>query len=166
MVVRLARLGEKEGVFNVAEQMFRNVPRDPLVEVSLLSDPTVKANGRVREVSPSADPLKRTFMVRIALQDPPEQMRLGSAVVGRVILESQRVATLPPPALFKNGDKPAVWLVDPDQLTGFLRDVTVLRYENDRVLISAGLATGDRVVVAGVHKLRPGMKVRLAEDAR
>jgi RND family efflux transporter MFP subunit len=166
MVVRLARLGEKEGVFNVAEQMFRNVPRDPLVEVSLLSDPTVKANGRVREVSPSADPVTRTFMVRIALQDPPEQMRLGSAVVGRVILESQRVATLPPPALFKNGDKPAVWLVDPDQLTVFLRDVTVLRYENDRVLISAGLATGDRVVVAGVHKLRPGMKVRLAEDAR
>ena len=41
----------------------------------------------------------------------------------------------------------------------------MLRYENDRVLVSAGLATGDRVVVAGVQKLRPGMKVRLTEDA-
>jgi RND family efflux transporter MFP subunit len=166
MVVRLAHLGEKEALFNVAEQMFRTVPRDPLVEVVLLSDANIKANGRVREVSPSADPVTRTFTVRIALQDPPEEMRLGSAVVGRVILEAQRVATLPPPALFKDGDKPAVWLVDPDDSTVFLRAVTVLRYENDRVLISAGLSTGDRVVVAGVHKLRPGMKVRLTEDAR
>ena len=33
MVVRLARTGEKEALFNVAEQMFRTVPRDPRVEV-------------------------------------------------------------------------------------------------------------------------------------
>jgi multidrug efflux pump subunit AcrA (membrane-fusion protein) len=93
-------------------------------------------------------------------------MRLGSAVVGRVLLEAEQVATLPPPALFKEADKPAVWLVDPENLTVSLRPVTVLRYENDRVLVSAGLATGDRVVVAGVHKLRPGMKVRLTENAK
>jgi RND family efflux transporter MFP subunit len=166
MVVRLAHTGEKEGVFNVAEQLFRTVPKDPLVEVALLSDPTIKANGRVREISPSADPVTRTFTVRIALQDPPEMMRLGSAVVGRVLLEAKQVATLPPPALFKDGDKPAVWLVDPAKLTVSLRAVSVLRYENDRVLVSEGLVTGDRVVVAGVHKLRPGMQVRLTEDAR
>jgi RND family efflux transporter MFP subunit len=71
MIVRLARTGEKEAVFNVAEKMFRTVPRDPLVEVTLLSDPSIKANGRVREISPSADPVTRTFTVRIALIEPP-----------------------------------------------------------------------------------------------
>jgi RND family efflux transporter MFP subunit len=165
MIVRLARTGEKEAVFNVAEQMFRTVPRDPLVEVTLLSDPSIKANGRVREISPSADPVTRTFTVRIALIDPPDEMRLGSAVVGRVVLEAREVATLPPPAMFKNSDQPAVWLVDPVTLTVDLRRVVVLRYENDRVLVSKGLANGDRVVVAGVQRLRPGMKVRLMEGA-
>jgi RND family efflux transporter MFP subunit len=165
LVVRIARTGEKEALFNVAEQMFRNVPRDPPVEVSLLIDPTIKAQGRVREIAPAADPVTRTFAVRIALVDPPREMRLGSAVIGRVLLEAQQVASLPPPSLFKEGEKPAVWIVDPANLTVSLRQIEVLRYENDRILISEGLATGDRVVVAGVQKLRPGMKVRLLEDA-
>jgi multidrug efflux pump subunit AcrA (membrane-fusion protein) len=104
--------------------------------------------------------------VRIALQDPPMEMRLGSAVVGRVLLEAKQVAALPPASLFKDGDKPAVWLFDPASSTVGLRQVSVLRYDNDRVLISAGLATGDRVVVAGVQKMRPGLKVRLLEDAK
>ena len=166
MVVRLARTGEKEALFNIAERMFRTVPRDPVVEVSLLSDPSIKVTGRVREVSPAADPVMRTFAVRIALQDPPMEMRLGSAVVGRVLLEAKQVAALPPASMFKDGDKPAVWLFDPASSTVNLRQVSVLRYDNDRVLISAGLATGDRVVVAGVQKMRPGLKVRLLEDAK
>jgi RND family efflux transporter MFP subunit len=165
MVVRVARTGEKEAVFNVAEQIFRTVPRDPLIEVSLLIDPSIKSSGRVREVAPAADPVTRTFTVRISLQDPPAEMRLGSAVVGRVVLEAQQVATLPPLSLIKDADKPAVWLFDPSTSTVAPRRVTVLRYENDRVLVSEGLANGDRVVVAGVQKLRPGMKVRLLEDA-
>jgi multidrug efflux pump subunit AcrA (membrane-fusion protein) len=92
-------------------------------------------------------------------------MRLGSPVVGRVVLEAQQVATLPPLSLIKDADKPAVWLFDPATSTVAPRRVTVLRYENDRVLVSEGLVNGDRVVVAGVQKLRPGMKVRLLEDA-
>jgi len=165
-VVRVARTGEKEAVFNVAEQMFRTVPRDPVVEVALLSDPAIKTTGRVREIAPAADPVTRTFTVRIALQEPPEQMRLGSAVVGRVLLEAHKVAVLPPAALFNEAGKPAVWLFDLATSTVALRGVTVLRYENDRVLVSEGLVNGDRVVVAGVQKLRPGLKVRLLEDAK
>jgi RND family efflux transporter MFP subunit len=165
MVVRLARTGEKEAVFNVAEQMFRTVPRDPSVEVALLSDPSIKVLGRVREIAPAADPVTRTFTVRIALQDPPEDLRLGSAVVGRVVLEAHEVAILPPASLFKDNDKPAVWLFDAATSTVNLKQVTVLRFENDRVLVSGGLANGDRIVVAGVQKLRPGMTVRLIAGA-
>jgi RND family efflux transporter MFP subunit len=164
MVVRLARTNEKEALFNVAERMFQTVPRDPTIEVSLLSDPAIKAMGRVREVAPSADPVTRTFAVRVALADPPMEMRLGSTVVGRVIVEARQVAALPPASLFKDGEKPAVWLFDPATETVGLRQVGVLRYESDRVLVSTGLANGDRVVVAGVQKLRPGLKVRLLGD--
>lgn len=164
-VVRLARTDAKEALFNVAESIFRVVPRDPVVEVFLLSAPDVKALGRVREIAPAADPVTRTFAVRVALQDPPEAMRFGSSVVGRVVLEARQVVGLPPPALFKDGDKPAVWVFDQDSSTVNLRVVTVLRYEADRVLVSEGLKDGERVVVAGVQKLRPGMKVRLMEVA-
>ena len=109
--------------------------------------------------------MTRTFAVRIALHDPPEEMRLGTAVLGRVLLEAKAVATLPPSALFKDADLPAVWVFDPATSTVELRRVMVLRYEKDRVLVSSGLTDGERVVVAGLQKLRPGLKVRLLEDA-
>ena len=44
--------------------------------------PSVTATGRVREVSPQADPVTRTFQVKVGLTDPPEAMRLGATVNG------------------------------------------------------------------------------------
>ena len=59
--------------------------RDRVVVV-LSSDPKVRTTGRVREVAPQADPVTRTFKVRIGLNDPPAAMRLGSTVTGSIQL--------------------------------------------------------------------------------
>ena len=58
--------------------------------MTLADDPTVKAAGRVREVSPQADPVTRTFRVRVGLAHPPERMRLGATVIGRMHLDADR----------------------------------------------------------------------------
>ena len=161
MIVRIARTGAKEAEFKVAERTLRSVPRDPLVEVSLLSDPSIKALGHVREVATTADPVTRTYAVRLSLDTPPDAMRFGATVQGRIVFEEKRVVQLPSSALFDANNGPAVWVFDPSTSTVNPRPVTVLRYESDRVLVVDGLATGERVVIAGVQKLWPGMKVRL-----
>ena len=56
MIVQLARQGGRDAVFDVPEQLIRTGPRDPVVQIALTNDPTVRATGRVREVSPQADP--------------------------------------------------------------------------------------------------------------
>jgi hypothetical protein len=38
-----------------------------------------------------------------------------------------------------------------------------VRYESDSVLLSSGVASGDRIVTAGVHRLAAGEHVRLME---
>ena len=55
--------------------------------VHLVSNPEVKAAGKVRYVSPQADPATRTYTVRVSLPDAPPQMRLGANVVGTVTLD-------------------------------------------------------------------------------
>ena len=55
MIVQLARQGGRDAVFDVPEQLIRNGPNDPLVDIALSNDPQVKATGRVREVAPQAD---------------------------------------------------------------------------------------------------------------
>ncbi len=163
MIVRLAKPGEKDAVFAVPEGKLFAAPDDPQVEVALLSDPRIKTMGRVRELAPVADPVTRTFTVRIALPEAPETMLLGSAVVGRLKLPGKDVVYLPPTAVFQSGGKPAVWVVDAERSEVRVKPVSVLRYEADSVVVSDGLAKGDRVVTAGVQKLAAGQKVRLLD---
>jgi membrane fusion protein, multidrug efflux system len=160
MVVRLAQPGEREAVFSVGEVHLLNPQRDPTVTVKLVSDPAITAQGRVRYVSPQADPATRTYAVRVALPDAPPQMRLGATVTGSVTSREAEVVSLPSTALFDQGGKPAVWLVGSDG-TVALKPITVARYGDDSFIVASGLAKGEIVVTGGVQKLVPGEKVRL-----
>lgn len=161
MVVQVARDDGLDAVFDASEQMIRTGPRDPLVEIALTLDPRVRATGRVREVAPQADSATRTFQVKVAISDPPEAMRLGSTVTGRIRLSQPPGTEVPASALTEANGHPAVWVVDPPSKIVSLRNVDVMQHEAASVLVSRGLETGDIVVTAGVQMLRPGQKVRL-----
>ena len=64
-------------------------------------------------------------------------------------------------ALTKINRQPAVWIVDPANLTVSIRNVDVLRFDPATVAVSQGLDIGEIVVTAGVQALHPGQKVRL-----
>lgn len=160
-IIELAREGGRDAVFDVPAQVIHLSPRDPVVTVALASNPDVRASGRVREVAPQADPVTRTFQVRVGLIDPPEAMRLGSTVNGSIRLESASGIAIPATALTRAEGRPAVWVVDPAAGTVSLRPIEVERYDLARVIVSQGLVPGDVVVTAGVQALRPGQKVRL-----
>lgn len=161
MVVQLARQAGRDAVFDVPERIIRTGPRDPVIDISLTSDPNVSAIGHVREVAPQADSATRTFQVKIGITDPPEAMRLGATVTGRMTLPAPAGLELPASVLTEANGHAAVWVVDPQTLTVSLRNVDVLRYDPAAVVISQGLQAGEQVVDAGVQTLRPGQKVRL-----
>ena len=107
----------------------------------------------------------RNFTVRVALDNPPEDFRFGSAVRGTLVLPGEPIARLPLTALFNKGSDPAVWVVDPQSSTTRLVPVTVQRFEARDFLVANGVSEGDRVVVAGAQQLRPAMPVRLLEGS-
>ncbi len=161
MIVRLARQGGRDAVFDVPAQLLRSAPGDVPITVRLSDDPAVMAAGRVREVGARADPVTRTFEVKVGLSDPPEAMRLGATVTGSIKLESEPVISIPATALTELNRQPAVWIVDPKALTVSLRNVDLLRHDPGTIVIDQGLDTGDIVVTAGIQALHPGQKVRL-----
>jgi membrane fusion protein, multidrug efflux system len=161
MIVRLARQGGRDAVFDVPAQLLRSAPNDSEITVRLTDDPSVTAIGRVREIAPQADPVTRTFEVKVGLSGPPEAMRLGATVTGSVKLESEPVISIPASALTELNRQPAVWVVDPKNLTVSMRNVELLRHDPGTVVIAQGLDTGDIVVTAGIQALHPGQKVRL-----
>ena len=161
MIVRLAREGGRDAVFDVPEQLIRTAPRDPTVDIVLTDDRRIRATGRVREVAPQADPATRTFQVKVGIVDPPEHMRLGSTVSGGIRLQAPPGFELPASALTEAHGRPAVWVVDPASRTVALRSVEVVRFDPGRVVVSGGLEAGEVVVTAGVQVLRPGQQVRV-----
>jgi len=163
MIVQVAREGARDAVFDVPAQVKDSAPKNPEIVVALSDDPRVTAAGRVREVSPRADPVTGTFAVRVRLIDPPAAMRLGSTVSGRMKLDATPGIEIPATALVRVEGKTAVWVFDRQSGTVSLRNIAVGSADARSAQVTSGLSPGDVVVTAGVQALRPGQKVRLLE---
>ncbi len=159
MVVRLASIAEREAVFDVSERIVTVAPADIPVTVSLTSNPAIRLVGQVREVSPAADPATRSFRVRVTLPDAPEAMALGATVTGRASVPQTPLILLPASALTSEDGAPAVYVLDPQARVLRRQRIEVARYTADSILVTAGLTPGQRVVTAGVSRLRPGQAV-------
>ncbi len=163
-VMSIARPSELEAVFDVPDARIGEVRALSSVVINPLSGDGTAWAGRVREISPSADPVTRTYQVRTTIVNPPPSLRLGMTVSVTLPLSGgpPNVA-LPSTSVFQKDGKPAVWIVKDDG-TVELRSVSVERYDSDRVFIASGIRTGERVVTAGVHRLAPGDKVRVQPE--
>jgi RND family efflux transporter MFP subunit len=164
--VQIARAGGRDAVFNVPAQIKDTAPKNPEITVALTTDAKVSAKGRVREVSPRADPVTGTFQVRVGLIDPPAGLRLGSTVTGRMRIDTASSIEIPGSALVRQGAQSAVWIVDPKTQTVSPRPIDVASHDADRVVVAGGLEPGDVVVTAGVQALHSGQKVRLLGAAK
>jgi RND family efflux transporter MFP subunit len=119
----------------------------------------------VREIAGGADPVTRTYAVRVNAPTAPAAAQLG--MTANVVLADARdsdLVVLPMSALTRSGDKAAVWVVDTATGKVAMRAVAVGQFREDGVTITQGLEEGDVVVTAGVHKLRAGQSVRLAGE--
>ena len=162
-IFSLARDGERDAVFNVYESLLTEPPADRSIVVSLLDNPKVKTTGTVREVTPAVSAQTGTVQVKVTLDSLPEGMQLGSVVSATAKPVGKTAVELPWAALTKNLSDPAVWLVDAEGRAQ-LHTVTVGRYLTGKVIVSAGLNGGEKVVTAGGQLLHPGVHVEIVEN--
>ncbi|MEZ2405667.1 RND family efflux transporter MFP subunit [Bosea sp. OAE752] len=166
-VFTIARDGERDAVFDVYEGLLAQRPADDTIELALVSNPAVRATGKVREVAPAIDPATGTVRVKISIDAPPPAMTLGAAVTGIGRFKPDNVFALPASAFFTENGKPAVWTVDPRSHAAAIRPITVDSYRTGELLVRDGLEAGDIVVTAGTQLLRPGQIVKpLLPDAQ
>jgi multidrug efflux system membrane fusion protein len=153
--------GERDVFFSVPEGQLAGVSVGQPASVSLVALPGKSYSGRVRDISPAADPQARTYRVKLALDAAGQQLPLGMTAQVSLSAKAQSgpLVRIAATALFHDKEQPAVWVVRPADSTLELRRVTVERYGERDVLVSAGLAAGERVVMQGVHAVAAGEKV-------
>ena len=133
--------------------------------VELNALPGRRWSGRLREISPAADPATRTFAARVTIVDADASVELGMSA--RAIATAANRDTriqLPVSSLYSRGDTPQVWVVEKSG-TVRLQPVRTGGLAGERVLIESGLSEGDLVVVAGAQLLHAGQRVRVIEPA-
>ncbi len=161
-VFRLAQDGPRDAVFAVSESMVMKLQNGQRMQAVVgQGGPTLQ--GRVREIAGSADPVTRTFTVKLAL-DEGQKVPLGATVnvLAQGLKGSQAaVIKVPTSALRQEGKTTAVWVLDETKMTVASQPVQVDTADGNEVVITAGLQPGQRIVTAGVHVLTPGQKVSL-----
>lgn len=161
-VLRVAEGNEKEVVIAVPEGDVEKVRTAEGLAVVLSSLPGRSWAGRLRELSPSADPATRTFAARISVPEADESVRLGmSARVEAKVSRGDTALRLPLSAFFTRNDQANVWVVDPATQTVALTKVETDGVAGNEMRVKAGLQPGQLVVTAGASLLEPGQKVRL-----
>lgn len=163
-VARLARPEELEIAVSVPERRVREFTNGLRYEVSLWAVPGVRYAGRLREISPVADPATRTYAARISVHGEDSRLAIGMTAELRVRGGGVTAPRLPVNAIFHQDGKPAVWIVK-DGHVELVPVATGELYGND-VAITAGLEAGQRVVTAGVNRLESGQRVALLKDAK
>ncbi|MDD3024437.1 MAG: efflux RND transporter periplasmic adaptor subunit [Syntrophomonadaceae bacterium] len=163
-VLTLVQDGEREVEINVPENRIDDLGKVTSIKVSFWALPETIAEGQVREVSPVADPVARTFKVRISLIKAPEDIKLGmtsSVELNTSGSEQAALATIPLSAIYQTNGTPSVWVISKGIAN--LREIQVAGFEHDQVKVSAGLNNGEVIVTAGANKLLEGQKVRLMD---
>ncbi len=162
----LAHDGPRDAVFNVNDSEFGSQPvnRSIPIHINLVSDPSIRTTGNVREVTPTLSGAGGTVAIKVGLDESPPALTLGAAVLGEAPSGSQEVITLPASSLGSVAGKPSVWIVDPTTSTVSVKSITVARYETNRVIVAAGLRPGDIVVTRGAQQMTPNLKVAITEE--
>ncbi len=158
-VVKLARTAEKEVRVSIPEDQIEVLRQVTDLAVKTWANSNVAISGRLRELSPIADPATRTYTAKISLPRAGPEIRLGMTATVQFAAPALPGIHLPMTALVNSKEGTAVWVVESGVVK--LVPVQVASATGTEVLIAQGLSAGQSVVTAGVNQLRPGQKVSL-----
>ena len=117
-------------------------------------------SGRVLRLSPTMDPIKRTFRAEVLVENQAMLLRPGMFVEVTVVVEQRPdVAVVPRQAVANRGGRDVVFFLDGQRVSR--RDVRLGLGDDDIVQVFEGVALGDRVVVRGLETLVDGTRVRV-----
>ena len=158
-VVKLARTAEKEVRVSIPEDQIEVLRQVTDLAVKTWANSNVAISGRLRELSPIADPATRTYTAKISLPRAGPEIRLGMTATVQFAAPALPGIHLPMTALVNSKEGTAVWVVESGVVK--LVPVQVASATGTEVLIAQGLSAGQSVVTAGVNQLQPGQKVSL-----
>lgn len=161
-LVTLVQKGEHEIQIFIPENQLKQVALGQKALIKFWAIDNLIVNGQITEIAPMADPITKTYKVRVALNQEPPTVKLGMTAKVSLVLGETDALTISSKAIYQAGDTPQVWLVQDNRVK--LIPVTIAGYEGNNIIVTSGLKPGDKIVIGGINKLAEGQEVRLEES--
>lgn len=153
---------ELEVTFDVPSRLIRS-DQEPLVELILNNDPSVRLPTTFKELELIADLSSQTYPITMVFTPPEDKIILPGMLATIEVTPlpgEQSLLQVPLAAIQSQGDQRFVWLFDPQSNTVSRRDVVVKDGIGNQLSVESGLNSGDVIVAAGGAYLSEGLEVR------
>lgn len=133
------------------------------VVVRLIDGSTYKRTGTVNFIDPLVDPLTGTIRVRAEFPNPEAEVLPGQFV--RVVMSGavyNNALAIPQRAVLQTQQGPMVWVIGEGDVAQ-PRPVEISLPIGNEYIVEKGLAAGERYVVEGLLKVRPGQPVTIGQ---
>ena len=155
-IATIAQLDELWFLGRIFEKDLGELRTGAAADVLLNAYPKQRFSGHVDYIGKQVDPVVRTLIARIPLQNPKGLLRIGLFGTAQVTLETEQgepVLAVPTDSLTEIGGKPVVFVQEANG--DFVRhDVVIGREGVGIVEIQAGLVEGQNIAIAGVFSLK------------
>jgi membrane fusion protein (multidrug efflux system) len=148
--------------FPVPENYLSHVSVGLPISARSVAWPEIEFEGVVRAVDSRVDPITRAVTVRATIANPQARLRPGMLLTVRLIQPERQTLAIPEIALVQVGTRALVYRVGPDDKVEQI-EVRVGSRRRGEVEILDGLSAGERIVVDGTGKLRPGAQIAEAQ---
>jgi membrane fusion protein (multidrug efflux system) len=121
-------------------------------------------DGELAFTDVAVDPMTGSYALRVLVPNPDNLLMPGMyvrAIVSNAVLE--KGILVPQQGITRNSKGEASALVVNDSGMAELKTVQVSRTVGDQWLVQSGLVAGDRVIVEGLQRVRPGAPVVASE---
>ncbi len=158
-VVDLLAIDEMEVRLDVPERHFPDLRVGASAEVTLESLPGFRLTGRIIAIIPQADPLARTFPVKVQVSN--ERGKLGAGMLARVSFtagEVYQATIVPKDAVVAKGERRVLYRINGSSK---VEEVPVETGAGAGLWIEVrgGVRPGDKVITRGNERIFPGMDV-------
>jgi membrane fusion protein, multidrug efflux system len=168
LLTRIVQIDPLYVEFSVPEAE-ATIIRSSLAPANKVAPPTVRLlleNGqeypdsaKVTFVDNAVDVNSGTVRVRAVLKNTEAQLIPGQFIRARVEgVQLTNVVAVPRKAVMSSAQGQFIWVVNGEQKVEF-RPVRVGRSMGNNIIVTEGLAPGDRYIVEGVLKVQPGIQV-------
>jgi RND family efflux transporter MFP subunit len=164
-VIQLAHDGPREALINLPEGVRPDLGATASARL-YGQDQTYQAS--LRQLSDAADPASRTFEARYVLEGEAASAPFGSTVTITLLTKQNsgnQCVRVPVGAVYDRGSGPGVWIVGDKSEVKF-RSVQIASIGQEEVVLSHGVAAGEKVVALGAHLLHEGQVINFANEER